>query len=167
MVNLWHLVIHSLSTGLITLEERKLVEEEARRLKIKTDLQEARIQALLEKKKVKEQKKKESENYWVLLAVVKYKHRHRQNERTEFKSVYSIFNMEYNPATKHRQISAGSMVGADNGQVVGKAGFDDFIKSRPIWYEKMKPWLDGTKTLKEIKCDEITVVGEISAKKNK
>lgn len=42
-MNIWHRFTHWLMSDMLTLEERELIAQEARRLKLKTDLQEARL----------------------------------------------------------------------------------------------------------------------------
>lgn len=157
MIKPFEWIIHYLAKGLITMEERAFYAEEARRLKIKTDLQETRIQKLLKAKEEKEQAAKNKKDYFTLVAVAK--HRHAKKIHGVYVSVHSIYYLERNTETKRRQVRGGNCCLASNGQVVSKAQISDFFESQEIWYLKLKPWLDGTKSLADIECDEIILTG--------
>ena len=128
-------------------EERLLRAEQARRLKIKTDIQEARIKARLNKTP--------PEEYWRLAAT--WRHSHWQTRNTIRYDVISIFYLEVNDKGT-RRVRCGATVRRGSGEVLGSATLDTFHKSRPEWTELIQPWLDKSIETKDLKHEEISVV---------
>lgn len=124
MKNLWQHIAHWLVSDLYTLEERALFAEEARRLKLKTDIQEARINA----------QKKRNEDFRI---VATWRYPHQRDDVP----VYSIY--ELSRSKSQRKISGVAVTRIADGGVIDRADLNSFITSRSEWTAVIKAWLDG------------------------
>ncbi len=127
--------------------ERLVLQHEARRLKIKTDLQEARLGA-----------REAAASRFCLIAT--WRHHHKRMIKSERVSVTTLFYLEQNDAM--RRVRGGPCIRRSDGQVIqAECEILAFETSQPVWTTVIHPWLDrsiSTKALKRV--GELEVVGE-------
>lgn len=130
-----------------TPDERMLRFEQARRLKLRNDLQEERIN-----------RRRALNTQYRLVATWRHQHRHRTMNTKDWKEVTSVFYLEESGTM--RRVRAGPMLSRGEGVgVIKGATLGSFEESRLIWTDRIKPWLDGSIGKDGLKCSEITVVG--------
>lgn len=133
MTSLWAHFTHWLTKDFYTYEERVIVLEEARRLKMKNDLQEERIRKRREREEGRA-KDFRTQAVWT----VDYK----QNNV----AVRGQFYLEQTPdvaGKASRRVRPGPVVRKDNGAVVaGEGALTAFIRAQPDYIEYVLPWFE-------------------------
>ena len=134
-MNPWHALTHWLTSDMYTLEERELMREQARRLKLRTDLQEQRIVA----------RAKRRETYrligtWTCPCSTEIP---GTKERCNAKSV---FYLEEHTDHKMRRVRAGPQSREDNGIVIRQGDLAAFYTIQDVYVAWIAQWLQGTLT---------------------
>lgn len=142
-MNLWHRFTHWMMSDFLTLEERAIMREEARRLRLRTDLQERRAAM-----------RRERQEAWQLVGTWTCHHRY------DDKHCQSIFYLEQRRDGKYRRIRPGVCTLVKTGEVIHTySTIKPFFEAQKIWTGDLLPWLQGTyKTSRLSKLEGIDLI---------
>lgn len=158
-MTLWERFTHWMVKDFYTLEERALMIVEAERLKLKTDLQRARIEKLLARQE--EAKKIASEARESFRTVAVWKLPCIVNGTPAYEHFY--LQQTKDPVDKdkyYRRVLPGPIVAKKDSRVIVPVGtVGPFEQSNSVYINYVLPWNEWTISSKDLKaCDEITVL---------
>lgn len=150
-LTLWDRFTHWMVKDWYTYEQRALVLEEARRLKMKNDLQAERIR----KRREREEADKES---FQVIAVWECKWNRKENGKSENRTTH--LSLSRNAVTGRTKVIIKGTLNED-GYATDEPGIDLFEKF-PTFIYVIQPWMQGSITDERLgEHEAITVVAEL------
>lgn len=142
-------------------EERALYAQEIRRLKIKTDLQEARIKRMLERQKEKEEQEGKNEKDFRTVATWTPSFQHKRYSDPKYIPVTGQVFLQVNKNTSTRRLQVGGVVGPEQ-RVILDVMTDQiwaFLKTQPDYLRFIQPWVEWQIDLDDVDsgCHELIV----------
>ncbi len=137
-MSLWGRFTHWVVSDMLTLEERELIAQEARRLRLRTDLQEKRI------------KERETRNMTFFM-VGTWTVEHRCQHQNKWTDARATFYLEERIDRQYRRVRAGPVAKMDDGMVISRGELSEFFKNRPLYLSHIAQWLQGSMTTNDLR----------------